>query len=350
MNTCTNKLPSFSLNYGPIASIWLDGYGVPVNGPTKEFRIEETYSLIQKLQPESLISAKWGYLGTEDYFAPEYHWLERNPDKTKEMIESGKLVEICNHIAGWGYAKKNDGKHRGAESVIEKAIDEMNKYNPSNLPSVDRPLRKLYKYILLKTIADAFNDAGLNKLTAFDFDGAKVYADNSSSFPFDLKVNDKSDAITIDFDAMEREIKGVSAICSIELSQLQDFKKKLEQNIPSEWIIEKKSSRPKITDEQFGAMATKDIITKEEITTIRDFFGWSNRGSGWRGTIVRAPNGLIGMIVGDANWGQSRTITVELSNGNRVKFDMNNLGANLKKTQELEYLLEPENQFVKMGY
>ena len=90
-----------------------------MNGPTKEFRIEETYSLIQKLQPESLISAKSGYLGTEDYFAPEYHWLERNPDKTKEMIESGKLVEICNHIAGWGYAKKNDGKHRGAESVIE---------------------------------------------------------------------------------------------------------------------------------------------------------------------------------------------------------------------------------------
>ena len=237
-----------------------------------------------------------------------------------------------------------------ADYSIEKAIDEMNKYNPSNLQAVDRPLRKLYKYILLKTIADVYNDAGLNKLTAFDFDDAKVYADNSSSFPFDLKVDDKSDAVTIDFDAMEREIKGVSAICSIELSQLQDFKKKLEQNIPSEWIIEKKSSRPKITDEQFGAMALKDVITKEEITTIRGFFGWSNRGSGWRGTIVRAPNGLIGMIVGDANWGQSRTITVELSNGNRVKFDMNNLGANLKKTQELEYLLEPENQFVKMGY
>ncbi len=105
--------------YGPIASIWLDGYGVPVSGPIEKFRIEETYSLIRELQPQSLISAKWGYLGTEDYFAPEYHWLERNPDKTKEMIESGKPVEICTGIAGWGYNKKNDGKHRGADSIME---------------------------------------------------------------------------------------------------------------------------------------------------------------------------------------------------------------------------------------
>lgn len=113
------QLTELLTQYGPIASIWLDGYGVPMNGPTEEFRIEETYQLIQKLQPESLISAKWGYLGTEDYFAPEYHWLERNPDKTKAMIEAGKPVEICTHIAGWGYTKSNDGKHRGVDSVIE---------------------------------------------------------------------------------------------------------------------------------------------------------------------------------------------------------------------------------------
>ena len=35
------------------------------------------------------------------------------------MVDAGKPVEICTHIAGWGYTKKNDGKHRGADSVIE---------------------------------------------------------------------------------------------------------------------------------------------------------------------------------------------------------------------------------------
>lgn len=113
------QLNELLIQYGPIASIWLDGYSVPVSGPIKEFRIKETYELIRKLQPQTLISAKWGYLGTEDYFAPEYHWLERNPEKTKEMMDSRKPIEICTHIAGWGYWQKNDGKHRGVDSIID---------------------------------------------------------------------------------------------------------------------------------------------------------------------------------------------------------------------------------------
>ncbi|MDW7691197.1 alpha-L-fucosidase [Flammeovirgaceae bacterium SG7u.111] len=114
-----DQLTELLTNYGSIASIWFDGHGVPVNGPTEKFRIEETYQLIRKLQPQCLISAKWGYLGTEDYLSPEYHWLANNQEKTKEMLDSGKPVEICTHIAGWGYTKKNDGKHRGADSIIE---------------------------------------------------------------------------------------------------------------------------------------------------------------------------------------------------------------------------------------
>ena len=105
--------------YGPIASIWLDGWSVPMNGPIEKFRIPETYELIRNLQPQSLISAKWGYIGSEDYFAPEYHWLERNPDRTKEMTESGKPIEICTNIAGWGYKEKLNGKHRGVDSIWE---------------------------------------------------------------------------------------------------------------------------------------------------------------------------------------------------------------------------------------
>lgn len=106
-------------NYGSIASMWLDGYSVPMNGPIEQFRIPETYALIRKLQKQCLISAKWGYNGDEDYYAPEYHWLKRNPEKTKEMMRAGKPIEICTGIAGWGYHKDKDGKHRGADSVWE---------------------------------------------------------------------------------------------------------------------------------------------------------------------------------------------------------------------------------------
>ncbi len=129
------QLTELLTNYGPVASIWLDGYSTPMNGPTEKFRIQETYDLIWKLQPQTLISSKWGYIGTEDYFAPEYHWLERNPEKTEEMMKTGKPVELCTAIAGWGYNKKKDGNHRGADSVWEN-IKYAAKYNANLLLNI----------------------------------------------------------------------------------------------------------------------------------------------------------------------------------------------------------------------
>ena len=35
------------------------------------------------------------------------------------MLEDGKPVEVCTQIAGWGYNKDNNGKHRGSDSIIE---------------------------------------------------------------------------------------------------------------------------------------------------------------------------------------------------------------------------------------
>lgn len=113
------QLTELLTNYGSIASIWLDGHRVPVSRPIEEFRVAETYDLIRKLQPNALISAKWGYIGTEDYFSPEYHWLKKNPEKTEAMLKANKPIELCTHIAGWGYTKKRDGKHRGADSIIK---------------------------------------------------------------------------------------------------------------------------------------------------------------------------------------------------------------------------------------
>ena len=122
-------------NYGPIASIWLDGFSTPMNGPTEKFRIPETYELIRSLQAQTLISSKWGYLGTEDYFAPEYHWLERDAGKTSDMVNSGKPIELCTPIASWGYNKSKDGKHRGVDSVWEN-MEYAAKYNANLLLNI----------------------------------------------------------------------------------------------------------------------------------------------------------------------------------------------------------------------
>ncbi|MHC4122258.1 MAG: alpha-L-fucosidase [Planctomycetota bacterium] len=62
------------------------------------------------------MSYKWGITGTEDFLAPEYEWPKRHPQKIQQ---ANKIIEICHHIAGWGYWKKNDGKHRGPDSIIQ---------------------------------------------------------------------------------------------------------------------------------------------------------------------------------------------------------------------------------------
>ena len=114
-----DQLKELLTNYGPIASIWLDGWAVPVSGDISAFRVEETYKLIRDIQPQTLISAKFGYNHDEDYYAPEIHWIEKYPDIAKTILESGKPVELCAHISGWGYQKNNDGNHRGYESILK---------------------------------------------------------------------------------------------------------------------------------------------------------------------------------------------------------------------------------------
>ena len=106
-------------NYGSIASIWLDGSSVPMSRDHSEFRMDETYALIRKLQPQCLISYKWGVHGDEDYHSPELQSVSRKPEKFQKVLETGKPLELCYHIAGWGYNKENDGKHRGADSLWE---------------------------------------------------------------------------------------------------------------------------------------------------------------------------------------------------------------------------------------
>ena len=66
----------------PLAGVWLDlikaYYLVPHLIP-----IEQTYELIRKARPETLISFKQGATGTEDFASPEFHFASQG-DKLRE--------------------------------------------------------------------------------------------------------------------------------------------------------------------------------------------------------------------------------------------------------------------------
>jgi len=117
---CKSQVTELLTNYGPVANIWFDGIGTTQSGPWgEELCIPELYKHIRTLQPDCLISYKWWLTGTEDFIAPEYHWPERQPEKMTEAQKRGIPIELCHHIAGWGYASANDGKHRGVDSVMK---------------------------------------------------------------------------------------------------------------------------------------------------------------------------------------------------------------------------------------
>lgn len=107
-------------NYGPIASIWFDGWAVPARTPEIDWRIAETYALIRSLQPQTLISYKWGLTGDEDYLAPEHNWVNPENNAYDKVIEGpDQLIEICFSLGSWGYVKRNNGKHPGVDRLNE---------------------------------------------------------------------------------------------------------------------------------------------------------------------------------------------------------------------------------------
>ncbi|OVE76050.1 alpha-L-fucosidase precursor [bacterium E08(2017)] len=97
-------------NYGPVASIWLDGIGT-ARKFKGDLKIQALYDLIHSLQPQVLVSYKTGLLGTEDYLAPERHFKEKPT----------KPLELCNTLQGysWGYDSADEGHHRDADYVMD---------------------------------------------------------------------------------------------------------------------------------------------------------------------------------------------------------------------------------------
>lgn len=116
----------------PIAGIWLDGIGVPLH-PRNErgeviddyeprtdgdpFELQQLYDHIHQLSPYALVSYKQGYLGTEDFFAPEHKAYNR----FGESFEA-RLGEVCTTAGGgWGYTAGHD--YCSADELWGKLVD-----------------------------------------------------------------------------------------------------------------------------------------------------------------------------------------------------------------------------------
>ena len=98
-------------NYSPIAGIWLDG--IATSRCDKDaWKAQALYDLVHKLQPQVLVSYKQGFLGTEDFFAPERHGTAET---------RGKPLEICDTLQpkGWGYIKADDAHHKTPDQVMK---------------------------------------------------------------------------------------------------------------------------------------------------------------------------------------------------------------------------------------
>ncbi len=132
LDDATGHIRTLLTSYGLITGIWIDPlmgfYGRP-----DLFPMRDIYAMIRKLQPQCLISAKQGITGTEDFAAPERsgHSLEERIRK-RYGEKAGKIAakawaankdkhnEICDTLQprGWGYIKKDDGKHKSADQVM----------------------------------------------------------------------------------------------------------------------------------------------------------------------------------------------------------------------------------------
>lgn len=121
----TRQITELLTQYGPVASIWLDGIAVPLSGQADAFRCQDLYDHIHRLQPQVLVSYKQGLTGTEDYFAPEHGLPDQADDSWKRGRMDGKIdhpIEVCTTMCphSWGYNRSEAGQHLNEKQVWSK--------------------------------------------------------------------------------------------------------------------------------------------------------------------------------------------------------------------------------------
>lgn len=123
-------------NYGPIAGMWFDLIS-PVYTHPSFYNMEETYTLVRRLQPHCLISYKQGANGDEDYMSQEMEFVPlskhlRNRRESEAAValsekiwnmNKNKWNEVCQIMqkdGGWGYVK--DAAHKSPEEVMSLLV------------------------------------------------------------------------------------------------------------------------------------------------------------------------------------------------------------------------------------
>jgi alpha-L-fucosidase len=116
------QLAELLTDYGDVAGIWFDGMW---DKPDANWRLEQTYSLIHKLQPAALIGSnhhKKPFEG-EDFQMFEKDLPGQNTAGFSEGSEIGQLpLETCDTISGaWGY-NATDRKYKSTRSLIHYLV------------------------------------------------------------------------------------------------------------------------------------------------------------------------------------------------------------------------------------
>ncbi len=131
----TEQVRELMTGYGPVAAIWLDGIATPLSPRGEDgelipdydprthgdpFRCQQLYDLVHELQPQTLVSYKQGYLGTEDFFAPEHKAYNRFGESFEH-----RPGEVCTTMTpgSWGYHAELENQHLSADDVWARLAD-----------------------------------------------------------------------------------------------------------------------------------------------------------------------------------------------------------------------------------
>lgn len=81
-------------NYGPIAGIWFDGIGRAYRRPSDFLESARQYSLVTDLQSQCLVSFKTGWVGDEDFLAPEWHQINFDEKGNPKFPEPAAYTKV----------------------------------------------------------------------------------------------------------------------------------------------------------------------------------------------------------------------------------------------------------------
>jgi alpha-L-fucosidase len=109
-------------NYGPIGGIWFDGWW---DKPQADWRLEQTYGLIHRLQPTALIGSNHH---REPFPGEDFQMFEKDlPGHATQDFNVGQAVsslplETCDTINdSWGY-NKNDRRFKSTKQLIHYLV------------------------------------------------------------------------------------------------------------------------------------------------------------------------------------------------------------------------------------